>query len=90
MARSDFIETMLVCSTGNLMQATCDAATDGELLVMTIPHEYGFIVHVPDDDEITLPDDLAAAFVEARKVGCTWINFDRDANAYPGLTYREA
>jgi hypothetical protein len=60
-----------------------------------IQHEYGAWVHVPAIDETTDEQDhaalaatrpnLAACIVRARELGCTWINFDQDADTEPGL-----
>jgi hypothetical protein len=85
------IEPMIVISTGNLSEATRQRGLDGELGLRTIPHEYGFICHVPDagddDDGDSIPEDLDAALGIARAMGCNWINFDCDGSVICALAY---
>lgn len=60
------------------------------------PHEYGAWVHVRHDDgeaqaereALTregLTPALAAILAHARRLGCYWVNLDRDAETVPGL-----
>lgn len=45
--------------------------------------EYGFFIHVPDDDTYLdpgdVPDELRVIFDYARSLGCDYVLFDRDA-----------
>ncbi len=59
-----------------------------------IPHEYGAWVHVRcsevEDDDVCREDALlgvnvAVVLRRARELGCSWVNFDRDAEPLDGL-----
>ena len=72
------IESMLVHSTGNLTEATCNRWLPECDYPAYEKSEYGWFVYVvePDDD---LPADLLACMALARAHHCCWIMFDRDA-----------
>lgn len=74
------IESMLVLSTGNLTEATCNRWLPSSDYPVFEKSEYGWFVYVvePDDD---LPPDLLACMTLARERHCCWIMFDRDAPA---------
>jgi hypothetical protein len=72
------IESMLVLSTGNLTEATCNRWLPTSGYPAFEKPEFGWFVYVgePDDD---LPVDLLACMALARDRRCCWIMFDRDA-----------
>ncbi|MFX8648972.1 hypothetical protein ABTM34_20010, partial [Acinetobacter baumannii] len=47
--------------------------------------DYGWFVHVPDDEPEALPAELGACLALARSRRCTWIMFDRDADIVSAL-----
>lgn len=71
------IEKTLVCSTGNLQQATCDQI--GKEYIGA-EWEYGGWVHV---ETTNAPPELKAILHHARGMGCTWVRFDCDAELLP-------
>ncbi|MGH6957861.1 MAG: hypothetical protein ACREEW_14440 [Caulobacteraceae bacterium] len=72
---------MLVLSTGNLTRLTMTRIHTQKGRVLD--DVYGVIIHVGSDNPPEI--DLAAAFDLARRYGCNWINFDRDAAPHPDL-----
>lgn len=72
------IEPMLVLSTGNLTEATCNRWLPQCDYPAFEKSEFGWFVYVvePDDD---LPADLLACMALARDRHCCWIMFDHDA-----------
>ncbi len=58
---------------------------------LSTKHDFGFWVWVPTDDNFGMEDivaecpSVAAVIAVARELGCTWINFDADADTLDGL-----
>jgi len=89
------VRKYLDVSTGNLpheeMEAieTGDAGGDDELVIVR-NYEYGAWVWVPDEPDYyaelpKLQPRLSAILNEARRLGCNWVNFDRDAPHLAGF-----
>ena len=74
------IESMLVLSTGNLTEATCNRWLPECDYPAYEKSEYGWFVYVVEPD-YDLPADLLACMALARDRHCCWIMFDRDASA---------
>lgn len=81
------IINMLDLSTAHISKGTIykleKAARYGALYV--IPHQYGYFVYVPDDEEPETPEDLKAIFKFAKSKNCSWIKLDCDAVEYKEL-----
>ena len=79
------IETMLVLSTAHLRPRTCnDWLRDAPFAVFD-KGDYGWFVHVTDDEPEDLPSDLGDCFRLARSSQCEWVMFDCDAATVPSL-----
>ena len=83
------IERMLVLSTGNLTERTCNHFLPdmcSTLPLGIIPWEkgdYGWFICVPmykDVVKADVPEDLGACMKLAYDESCNWIMFDRDAD----------
>jgi hypothetical protein len=80
----------LQASTGNVSEATAellnnysspdrDAAEELPALPPTYQmNEYGWWVFVPVNNDGIAPPELCDLLDEARRLGCNWIEFDRD------------
>ena len=74
-----------------LLSSQTDSPWESSELPRVVPHHYGALVHVTtadaDDDERlrTLSPNLLGCIERARRLDCSWINFDRDADTEPGL-----
>lgn len=83
------IEPMLVLSTSHLPKLQMDdlARLSREEVHVTrsIPHEYGVIIFVSETVYSARTKELQAVTDYAQKIGCSWINFDRDADTIDGL-----
>ncbi len=80
------VRKYLDASTGNLPH---DEFTEMEKRTIVQQHPYGTWVWVrPVDEMQELPEKfpyLAAIMALAREHGCTWINFDQDADPLEGM-----
>lgn len=78
---------MLVLSTAHLPETVFKAlekeADRDTFVSRSIPHEYGVIVYANEPRESA--PELAAIITHAQLLGCSWINFDRDADTIDGL-----
>jgi len=79
------IEPMLVLSTGHLTEATCKVWLHNAPFAVFAKGDYGWFVHVTDDEPDDLPSDLAACLAAARERACIWVMFDRDADVVSTL-----
>lgn len=93
------VKRYLDLSTGHLSEGEALVVLDrsGTSPVIRTAHAYGAWVHVANIEdmcieelaeyEIELEDypALRACIVKARELGCTWINFDSDADRINGL-----
>jgi hypothetical protein len=82
------IQKMLVLSTGNLTEKTCNVFMPKAEASFYEKKEYGWFAYVTDDRE-GLPADLVDCLELAQEAGASWIMFDQDADAAPGLPYYE-
>ena len=83
------IEAMLVLSTAHLTEHTCKVWLPEAQIAAYAKGEYGWFVHVPDDEPEALPIDLGGCLALARGRACTWIMFDRDADITPALSVHD-
>lgn len=84
------IEPMMVLSTAHVSPATLEGLQSeaGEGAPhRVIPHAYGAILYVGEDAPCAA--DLAAPLAYARRHGCIWLNFDRDAAELEGLAVHD-
>lgn len=87
--KSPEIESTLVVSTGCISQSTAQALDMGEPedLVIFPKGEYGWWVHVPEDEDFkegpSTPGDLRPLMEYARSRGCVWLCLDRDSGFVP-------
>ena len=79
------IEAMLVLSTAHITEHTCNVSLHDAQIVAYAKGDYGWFVHVPDDEPEGLPIDLGGCLALARARACAWIMFDRDADIAPAL-----
>lgn len=82
------IEPMLVLSTGHLPEETVRKVSARELKISRmIPHDYGFILYVPEESEGFHEEDepLENIIRVARQHNIVWLNFDRDAEVIDDL-----
>lgn len=77
------IESMLVLSTAHLSEQTCNSWLHNAPFAAFGKGDYGWFVHVPDDEPEDLPADLGTCLTQARSLACTWVMFDRDADIVP-------
>lgn len=81
------IQTVLRLSTAHVTQETCDLACSNAIpAALTAGYEEGFFCYVHDSLE-DIPEDLVTCIEYARKLGCTWLGFDRDAPKYNDLPF---
>jgi hypothetical protein len=92
----EMVRKYLDCSTGCLPEDEFERIDNDsdDLGFLVRQHDYGVEVFVsPEEDLIArlhIRDNfpvLADIMLLARKLGCTWINFDQDAEAIDGLPY---
>lgn len=74
------VERVLTLSTTHMPKTNPDFG-----VTRVAPHEYGFVVFVCSTPKEEETEWLAPALEEARRLGCSLINFDRDAATHPGL-----
>lgn len=86
-----FVRKFLDISTGNVTRATMDLIEKQGLPISSYTNEYGAFVYVPRAEEgsivnvADLPEDLRKVMEIARREGCGYILFDRDADPHPEL-----
>lgn len=80
------IEKVLVCTTGNLMQATCDAVCEGKIeQLWAMSYEHGALVWAEALEPVQGYPELKAILQLAQKQGCRWVRFDCDAEPLPDM-----
>ena len=91
MIKQPQIEKTLVLSTAHISQEEIKKLdTNPDSYPSTViyhPSGYGTILHVPDEawDFSACSEDLVKIINEARRLECSWVNFDRDGETYPEL-----
>lgn len=84
------------CSTAHITQQVNDWMENvpySEIMLRIKPHDYGFWVQVPQDDQELsdvlqsdkVPDCLKAILKKADALECVYVNIDRDGDIYPDL-----
>ena len=75
------ISKVLTLATSHITLETNDWLSDEhECLLPCYPTEYGFFVFVPGCELHVVPGDLRSVCELANKLGCDWVQLDRDAN----------
>jgi hypothetical protein len=86
-------ENALLEAAGELEEVG-SSALKSALPMRVINHNYGWWVHAYDDDELIkdwddkvreVAPNLLALLLEARKLGCYWINLDSDGEKLEGF-----
>lgn len=72
------IERMLVVSTANITEKTCNEFLPSWKGPAYQKTEYGWFVYVQEETD-NLPTDLEAVMHLARSENCRWVMLDRDA-----------
>lgn len=96
--QTPMIETqhMLVLSTAHISQKTADALTANDETDQIVYYPkiaktqdtteiLGWFIPVPPDSITDYPADLQAIMQFAKRLNCTWVMLDRDANAVSNL-----
>ena len=80
------ISKVLTLATSHITLETNDWLSDEhECSLPCYPTEYGFFVFVPGYESHTIPSDLRSICELATKLGCDWVQLDRDANTIDEL-----
>lgn len=104
------VEPMLVVSIAHISQCTVDFLSTfvedrwPAPLPRLIPHTYGFIFHVPLEEDLDeegcaalraaldileIDPTLLTLLVFARAHGCDWLNLDTDGSQIDGISHRD-
>jgi hypothetical protein len=90
------VRNFLDCSTANLTHQTCRDLWNGDLEVIEYTGpvsrwKAAAFVHVPcEEQEIRkgeIPEDLKGVLLYARRKGCDYVMFDRDADVITELPF---
>ena len=81
------IDRMLTLSTAHVTKGTAALLDAGKVDLASYKTEYGWFIHLPDFlSEYDIPSDLKACAKFAKKHGCIWLHFDRDADTVDELS----
>lgn len=83
------IQRTLVISTAHLTDEDRERFETDDVIGVVRAFEYGWTVHVPDEDAEQDDESMSAEFAACLKLArdnkCVWLTFDRDGEAVAGL-----